>query len=77
MIYSGGSLTNIALAVRMDPEFASLAKGLVVMGGYIDVNLYQVTGSTNEADVNSDINLMIDPEASKIALTAPFPNISM
>ena len=28
-----------------------------------------------QADINSDINLMIDPEATKIALTAAFPNI--
>lgn len=55
MIYSGGSLTNIALAVRMDPKFASLAKGLVIMGGYIDVNLLQVTGTPLQADVNSDV----------------------
>jgi inosine-uridine nucleoside N-ribohydrolase len=99
VIYSGGALTNIALAVRMDSTFASKTKGLVVMGGYIDVNLLQVSGSVMQADYNSDvrclvffifcilhdhradfvswqINLMIDPEASKIALTADFPNIS-
>ena len=28
-----------------------------------------------EADIISDINLMIDPQASKIVLTADFPNI--
>lgn len=36
---------------------------------------FQAVGTVNEADINSDINLMIDPEASKIALTANFPNI--
>ncbi|KKY15497.1 putative inosine-uridine preferring nucleoside hydrolase [Phaeomoniella chlamydospora] len=77
IIYTGGALTNIALAVRMDPKFASKTKGLVIMGGYIDVNLLQVTGSTLLADLNSDINLMIDPEGSKIALTADFPNITI
>jgi hypothetical protein len=41
-IYAAGALTNIALAVRMDEEFASLAKELVIMGGYVDVNMYQV-----------------------------------
>ncbi|KAF4539040.1 hypothetical protein BFW01_g8165 [Lasiodiplodia theobromae] len=76
-IYSGGALTNVALAVRMDPEFASLAKELVIMGGYVDVNLLQVTGSVLQADLSSDINLMIDPEAAKIALTADFPNITI
>ena len=74
-IYSAGALTNVALAVRSDPEFASLAKELVIMGGYVDVNMFQAVGTYNEADVNSDINLMIDPEASKIALTADFPEI--
>lgn len=41
------------------------------------VNLIQcqADGTVNQADINSDINLMIDPEASKIALTADFPNI--
>ncbi|QSZ31884.1 hypothetical protein DSL72_001453 [Monilinia vaccinii-corymbosi] len=75
-IYAAGALTNIALAVRSDDKFASLAKELVLMGGYIDTNLAQTTGSLLQADINSDINLMIDPEAAKIALTADFPQIT-
>ncbi|KAI5310419.1 hypothetical protein KEM55_007302 [Ascosphaera atra] len=74
-IYSAGALTNVALAVRMDPTFASLAKELVIMGGYVDDNMLMVTGSTQLADLQSDINLMIDPEASKIALNADFPEV--
>ncbi|KAI9034888.1 uncharacterized protein KD926_005164 [Aspergillus affinis] len=74
-IYSAGALTNIALAVRSDPSFASLAKELVIMGGYVDVNRLQVTGDHEQANINSDINLMIDPEAAKIALNADFPEI--
>ncbi|GES65826.1 inosine/uridine preferring nucleoside hydrolase [Aspergillus terreus] len=76
-IYSAGALTNIALAVRMDPQFASLAKQLVIMGGYVDVNMLEATGSILLADLQSDINLMIDPEAAKIALTADFPEITI
>jgi len=68
-------MTNVALAVRADDQFASLAKELVVMGGYIDDNLFQTTGTVNQADINSDINLMIDPEAAKIAFNANFPRI--
>ncbi|KAI9639922.1 hypothetical protein NHQ30_011698 [Ciborinia camelliae] len=75
-IYSAGALTNIALAVRSDDNFAMLAKELILMGGYIDDNLAQVRGSIQQADINSDINLMMDPEASKIALTAAFPKIT-
>ncbi|KAL1881286.1 hypothetical protein Daus18300_001138 [Diaporthe australafricana] len=77
LIYSGGALTNIALAVRMDPQFASLAKGLVIMGGYLDVTLLMTSGSVLQADLSSDINLKIDPEAAKVALTADFPSITI
>ncbi|OZJ03814.1 hypothetical protein BZG36_03814 [Bifiguratus adelaidae] len=76
-IYATGAMTNVALAVILDDEFARRAKELVIMGGYVDDNMYQATGTTNEADINSDINLMIDPEAAKIALTAPFPKITI
>ncbi|KAH7024787.1 Inosine/uridine-preferring nucleoside hydrolase domain-containing protein [Microdochium trichocladiopsis] len=76
-IYSGGALTNVALAVRLDPTFASNAKGLVIMGGYLDVMMLQTTGTRLLADINSDINLKVDPEAAKIALTANFPNITI
>ncbi|QDS75907.1 hypothetical protein FKW77_002684 [Venturia effusa] len=76
-IYAAGALTNIALAVRLDDEFASLAKELIIMGGYVDTNLLQATGTVNQADINSDINLIVDPEAAKIALTAPFPSITI
>lgn len=103
MIYSGGALTNIALAVRLDPDFARLAKGLVIMGGYLDVTLLTTSGSVLQADLNSDvslatvvrekmwpivqgriqlltnfqINLKIDPEGAKVALTADFPSITI
>lgn len=76
-IYSGGALTNIALAVRLDSSFARNAKELIVMGGYIDTTLLQVTGSTLQADINSDINLKIDPESAKIALTADWKNVTL
>ncbi|CAN8097848.1 unnamed protein product [Discula destructiva] len=77
MIYAGGALTNVALAVRLDQNFASLAKGLVIMGGYLDVTLLTTSGSVLQADYNSDINLKIDPEGAKVALTADFPSITI
>lgn len=76
-IYAAGALTNIALAVRLDPNFASNARELVIMGGYLDVNLLMTTGSVLLADYQSDINLMIDPEASKIALSAHWKNVTI
>ena len=38
-IYPAEALSDIALAMRMDPQFASLAKDLVIMGGYVDLHL--------------------------------------
>jgi inosine-uridine nucleoside N-ribohydrolase len=76
-IYAAGALTNLALAIRIDPSFAANARELVIMGGYLDVNLLQTTGSVMLADYQSDINLMIDPEGSKIALSAPWKNVTI
>lgn len=71
-IYAAGPLTDIALAIRLDPEFASLAKRLVIMGGMVDTNLLQVTGSAN---FNSDFNFIFDPEAAHITLTSAWPQV--
>ena len=35
-IYEGGPLTDLALAITIDPQFAELARELIVMGGSID-----------------------------------------
>jgi inosine-uridine nucleoside N-ribohydrolase len=72
-IVEAGPMTNLALAIRLDPEFASLAKELVFMGAIIDVNIPQVTGNT---DFNTDFNLNFDPEAAHIVLTAPWARIT-
>lgn len=55
-IFSAGSMTNIALAVRLDSNFAKNAKELVVMGGYIDLNLQSVSGNHILSDVSSDVS---------------------
>jgi len=71
-ILAAGPLTNIALAIKLEPDFASLCRRLVFMGAIVDGNLAQVTES---ADYYTDFNLMFDPEAASIALEAPFPEV--
>lgn len=56
-IYSAGVLAIIALAVRVNPDFASLAKQLVIMGRYVDLNMLEATGSILLADYQSDVSL--------------------
>jgi inosine-uridine nucleoside N-ribohydrolase len=72
-IISGGPMTNLALAIRLDPEFPSLAKELIFMGGYIGAGIAKATGNP---DFVSDFNLLFDPEAAQIAITAPWPKIT-
>ena len=72
-VIAAGPLTDIALAVRMDPSFAADAKQLVFMGGLLDTSTASVTGN---ADFASDFNLIFDPEAAHITLTAPWPKIT-
>ncbi|KAF7359865.1 putative inosine-uridine preferring nucleoside hydrolase [Mycena venus] len=76
-IYSAGALTNIALAVRMDPAFAQNTKSLFIMGGYVDRMVQQTTGDVMQASLVTDINFVVDPEATKIALGAAFPKITL
>ena len=35
-IYEGGPMTNLALAISLDPQFAALAQELVFMGGSLN-----------------------------------------
>jgi inosine-uridine nucleoside N-ribohydrolase len=72
-ILEGGPMTNLALAIRQDPQFASLAKELVFMGGIVDGNMAQIT---DNADFFADFNMMFDPEAAHIALTADWAKIT-
>jgi len=71
-IYGGGPMTNLALAISIDPEFAGLAKELVFMGGSLNPK-------TDDPEfVNTprhEFNLWFDPEAAHIVLTAPWKRI--
>jgi purine nucleosidase len=71
-IYAGGPLTNIALAISIDPEFASLAKELIFMGG----SLNPITDDPEFVNTpRHEFNLWFDPEAAHIVLTAPWKKV--
>jgi purine nucleosidase len=71
-IYEGGPMTNLALAVSIDPEFAALAKELVFMGG----SLNPKTDDPEFANTpRHEFNLWFDPEAAHIVLRAPWKKI--
>lgn len=58
-----GPLTNVALAVRLHPDFASSLSSLVVMGGVYN-------GHTNRAEMPGEFNVWSDPEAAQVVLTS-------
>jgi len=58
-----GPLTNVALALRLHPEFAASLGALVIMGGVYG-------GHTHRADMPGEFNVWSDPEAAQIVLTS-------
>jgi len=47
VIWAGGPLTNVALALRLDPQVATLAKSLVLMGSGMYADNGGITGGMN------------------------------
>ena len=82
-IIAGGPLTNLALAQRLDPEFASLAKELVYMGS--SFNPQQVIDNQAATDFarefatspRREFNIRLDPEAASITSRSPWPKITI
>ena len=58
-----GPLTNLALAVRLDPDLPQRVKRLVVMGG-------AVTGHGNTGKIPAEFNIGFDPEAAHVVFEA-------
>ncbi len=73
IIWAGGPLTNVALALRLDPSVATLAKGLVLMGS----GMYSDNGGINTIDGRREFNWWFDPEAVRITMRAPWKKITI
>jgi purine nucleosidase len=61
ILYCAGPLTNIALAVRMDPGIVALTKGIYIMGG--------------SSNGGPELNWWWDPEAAAMVLREPWKEI--
>jgi purine nucleosidase len=71
-IYAGGPMTNLALAISIDAQFASLAKELVFMGA----SLNPQTADPEFANrPRHEFNIWFDPEAAHIVLRARWKKI--
>jgi inosine-uridine nucleoside N-ribohydrolase len=61
VLYAAGPLTNVALAVRMDPGIVPLTKAIYIMGG--------------SSAGGPELNWWWDPEAASIVLREPWKEI--
>jgi purine nucleosidase len=73
-IYAAGPLTNIALAIAIDPEFAGLTQGIVLMGGSLNPETDDPEFATSP---RHEFNFWFDPEAAHIMLRAAWPRIDV
>jgi purine nucleosidase len=75
VLWAGGPLTNYALALKLDPEVATLAKEFVLMGG----GLYADKGAIDPGalDARREFNWWFDPEAAQIVLRAPWKKMTI
>jgi inosine-uridine nucleoside N-ribohydrolase len=75
VLWAGGPLTNFALALKLDPEVATLAKEFVMMGG----GLYANKGAIDPGaiDARREFNWWFDPEATRIVLRAPWKKVTI
>ena len=73
-IYAAGPLTNIALAIALDPEFASLTKGIALMGSSLNPQTDDPEFATHP---RHEFNFWFDPEAAHIVLRADWPRIDV
>ena len=64
-----GPLTNLAIALNVEPTLPELLKAVVVMGG-----AFTVPGNTTPA---AEFNILVDPEAAEQVFTAPFPSLTV
>ena len=73
-IYAGGPLTNIAMAISIDPQFAEMTRGIVMMGGSLNPQTKDPEFATNP---RHEFNFWFDPEAAHIVLRARWPRIDL
>jgi inosine-uridine nucleoside N-ribohydrolase len=71
-IYAAGPMTDLALAIALDPKFPEFSKELILMGGSINP---QTDDPEFALTPKREFNLWMDPEASHVVFHARWPRI--
>ncbi|RCK62524.1 hypothetical protein Cantr_09423 [Candida viswanathii] len=74
-IWAAGMMTTVAQALSLYPGLVNDSAGLYIMGGYFDTQYAAALGTPIVNDINTDINLIQDPEAAQIVLTADWKTL--
>jgi purine nucleosidase len=76
-IVAAGPLTDIAMTARLDPQFSSLAKELVFMGGSFSPTPADNPFAAEYVNATRrEFNMRFDPEAASIVLHEPWKKIT-
>jgi inosine-uridine nucleoside N-ribohydrolase len=71
-IYAAGPMTDLALAIALDPQFPELTRELIVMAGAINP---QTDDPEFTMSPSREFNFWMDPEASSAVLHAHWPRV--
>ncbi|HEX8765943.1 MAG TPA: nucleoside hydrolase [Candidatus Acidoferrum sp.] len=71
-IYAAGPMTDLAMAIALDPQFAELSKELILMAGSINP---QTDDPEFALSPTHEFNFWMDPEASHAVLHAQWPRV--
>ena len=73
-ILAFGPLTDVALAVAIDPKLPEMTKGIAIMGSSLNPHSDELEFLT---DPRSEFNFWFDPEAAHMVLRAHWPRIDV
>jgi inosine-uridine nucleoside N-ribohydrolase len=71
-IYAAGPMTDLAVAIALDPQFPELSKELILMAGAINP---QTDDPEFALSPSREFNFWMDPEASRAVLHAHWPRV--
>lgn len=71
-----GPMSNLALALQLDPEIRKKIKKVVAISGAFGLNPYSFVNATGD-NPQSEWNVFVDPEAAKLVYEAGLPLVAI